>query len=306
MSTINSNPFAATNSPATAVPPGSMPTDSPQNSDDVRTLDERSSDELNADADRFSSLMNDRAETREPVARHQDWRDDGGGGGSDSSQADPSGSDDSGESYRSATPAADAPVDHFALRAEFSATGTEAVAVSDLNESDQSDPNAASPEPEFTGQAILQSMIPQSAQAVATSSAAAATSATPATTIDAAQAVDALATQIADRILVSEPGMSGADEVRILLKDSVLPQTEVRFSRDGGTLQVEFVTQSDASFDLLQGHQNALQDRLARKTDQSIKVAVTQSGQQDASGDGRSRQRQEVQLDESSSKPVAK
>ncbi len=305
MSAINSNPFASTNPPATAVPPGAVPTDSTQNSYDTQSLDERSSEELNADADRFSSLINDRAESREPVARQQDSR-DGGGGESDSSQSDQSGGD-AGGSFRSGTGTSETPQESLAFRGELSAPSAEVASGNELYDSDQADADVSPVESEFSGQAILQSMALQPAQAATTLNAPAVASTTPAaTTLDAAQAVDALATQIADRILVSEPGMSGTDEVRILLKDSVLPQTEVRFSRDGGTLQVEFVTQSEASFDLLQGHQNALQDRLARKTDQPIKVAVTQSGQQDASGDGRSRQRQEVELDASSSKPAAK
>ncbi len=304
MSTINSNAFP-NNMPNTAVPPGVPPsTNSPQADYETEAPDDRSSEQLSADADRFSSLVNERNSSRDQVAPQRDSRDNGGDGNSSSDDQSASSSDS--ESANASRSVSDVPVQEAFFRNDLQAAFQDLVGTdTEPADSEQTDNAPPAAEPEFSGQAILQSFAPQlAAQPVAAASATPNTSA--AASLDSAQAVDALATQIADRILVSDPATSGTDEVRILLKDAVLPQTEVRFSREGGALQVEFVTQSDASFDLLEGHQTTLQDRLSRKTDQPIKVAVTHGGQQDASSDGRSRQRQEIEVEEASSKSSSK
>ncbi|MEM1304139.1 MAG: type III secretion HpaP family protein [Planctomycetota bacterium] len=106
--------------------------------------------------------------------------------------------------------------------------------------------------------------------------------------------LDGVVQQIADRILVSEPN-SGQREVRIILKDSVLPGTEVRLTQHAGKLQIQFVSESQKSLDLLNQNQTVLQQRLNEKlTKHDVTVQVEMDGQGQPDQDGRSRERQEI------------
>ncbi|MEO1525002.1 MAG: type III secretion HpaP family protein [Planctomycetota bacterium] len=95
--------------------------------------------------------------------------------------------------------------------------------------------------------------------------------------------------QIADRILVAEPS-AGDREVRIVLKDSVLPATEIRLSQAEGKLQLQFVTDSPVAQSILQNNHDALQTRLQGITGKSVAVTIgSDAGGNDASQDQRSR-----------------
>lgn len=101
--------------------------------------------------------------------------------------------------------------------------------------------------------------------------------------------------EIADRILVSSPAdnPAGTQEIRIHLKESVLPNTEVRIYRHAGSLQVEFVTNTkDSQMFIAQRQpeiQKVLGERLANET---VNVSV-QDGQQTRGGQGEGRARQQ-------------
>ncbi|MGV3659967.1 MAG: hypothetical protein ACO1TE_07275 [Prosthecobacter sp.] len=107
--------------------------------------------------------------------------------------------------------------------------------------------------------------------------------------------VSNLITQMADRVLVTDPLHGQTQEVRIKIADTVMEGTEVRVWReDGGALRVEFDTTSaywsrilnDASPLLSQ----RLNERLPSGTEAQVTVTVQQQGQQPE--DGRSRNRQ--------------
>lgn len=118
---------------------------------------------------------------------------------------------------------------------------------------------------------------------------------TPASAVARVSEVSNLITQMADRVLVTDPLHGQTQEVRIKIADSVMQDTEVRVWReDGGALRVEFDTTSaywsrilhDASPLLSQ----RLNERLPPGTEAQVTVTVQQQGQQPE--DGRSRNRQ--------------
>ena len=117
-------------------------------------------------------------------------------------------------------------------------------------------------------------------------------------TVDAPPAAgfDNVVQQICDKILVSDPG-SGTREVRIMLKDSVLPGTEIRLVQEAGKLQVQFVTDNADSASKLAQHQATLQTLLNEKLSNHevvVEVAMDSQSGQDMGGDGRSRQQRDA------------
>ncbi len=106
--------------------------------------------------------------------------------------------------------------------------------------------------------------------------------------------LDQVVQQICDKILVSDPG-SGSREVRIVLKDSIMPGTEIRLLQDAGKLQVQFVTDNADSHTRLAQHQAALQTLLNEKLgDREVVVEVAMDAQGQDAGDGRSRQQRDA------------
>ena len=71
--------------------------------------------------------------------------------------------------------------------------------------------------------------------------------------------MNAIVHQVAEDVMVSE---IDSREVRISIKDSILPETEVRLVQDGGRMQVRFVTTSSDSLEKITQHQNSLQTAL--------------------------------------------
>ena len=135
------------------------------------------------------------------------------------------------------------------------------------------------------GDALLASLFPQSTDSVDQA-------ASPeAQNVDSSAKLNEIEHTVANRILVSaEPGES--QEVRIILKQSVLQQTEVRITRTGFDVNVQFVTGSEEAKALLTANLTSLENKLSdRFQDQKISVAVTDPS--DHSGEqhqGRSRQ----------------
>jgi type III secretion system needle length determinant len=100
--------------------------------------------------------------------------------------------------------------------------------------------------------------------------------------------------QICDKILVSEPG-SGVREVRIMLKESALPGTEIRLIQDAGRLQVQFITDNADVHTRLAQQQATLQALLNEKLrDHEVVVEVAMDSQSPDTGDGRSRERRDA------------
>lgn len=93
-----------------------------------------------------------------------------------------------------------------------------------------------------------------------------------------------LVDQVVERILVADEATDVKPEVRMMLKDSLLPETEVVLSRDGAALQVRFLTRSEDAAQWLSVHQQSLQEQLSNNL--QCQVSVDVSGEQQ---DGRSR-----------------
>ena len=101
--------------------------------------------------------------------------------------------------------------------------------------------------------------------------------------------------EIADRILVSSPAdnPTATQEIRIHLKESVLPNTEVRIYRHAGRLQVEFVTASKDSQMFIEQRQSDIQKVLGeRLTNETVNVSV-QDSRQTRGGEEQGRSRQQ-------------
>lgn len=107
-------------------------------------------------------------------------------------------------------------------------------------------------------------------------------------TADLQQVVQA----VAERVLVSD-GSDGRQEVRIQLKESVLPGVEVRIRQEGGRTVVDFVSQNADSTRFLDGQRGALGSLLEGRLKTDVEVRVTASDGTDTggdTGDGRSRE----------------
>jgi hypothetical protein len=83
---------------------------------------------------------------------------------------------------------------------------------------------------------------------------------------------------LVDRILVSAADARGGAEVRLSLRQDVLPGTEVRIRREeGGEVSILFVTQDvRAERLLLSGRLDSLHDALSEKFPGGVRVAVAQ------------------------------
>jgi hypothetical protein len=106
-----------------------------------------------------------------------------------------------------------------------------------------------------------------------------------------------LASEIAERILVSGADKAdGTVEVRINLKDSILPDTEIILRRDGDMLKITLLTTNASSHQTLVDAGPALKELLVKQrgTDENLSVEValrsdSQGRQQDDSHNRRSR-----------------
>ncbi len=144
---------------------------------------------------------------------------------------------------------------------------TEREQQSDQSGSDQQTSEDSSQQPLSQADAILRSFIGESntkAQVQSTSQ-----SSAPAD-------INNVVTEVADQILVSE--VDGAREIRITLKDSVLPGTELRLVQEQGRMQVQFITKVADSNELLTAHQASLQTALNEKLPGRDFVVSVQSG----------------------------
>ena len=99
---------------------------------------------------------------------------------------------------------------------------------------------------------------------------------------------------IADRILVSDPAHGGDAEVRITMKDSVLPGTEVRITEKNGELQIQFHTDSPESRDMLSKHQMQMTERLNERLERNVAVDIEFDSKGQGDQQGRSRQQRDL------------
>jgi type III secretion system needle length determinant len=98
--------------------------------------------------------------------------------------------------------------------------------------------------------------------------------------------------EIADQVLVSS-SESSQREIRIHVKDSLIPETDIRLSRQGGVLSVHLVTTNEQSAHFLAVHRERLQQQLENRLGETVRVDVQGEDSTD-SGDGRSRQQRDI------------
>ena len=109
------------------------------------------------------------------------------------------------------------------------------------------------------------------------------------------QGTEKIVQKLCERILVSKRDLHGNQEVRITLKESAIPETEVRIRLEGHTLKVEFVTESRVSGELLENNLDTLKERLGQRVTENVVVTVKGHDEFNGQGqDGRSRQRRFV------------
>lgn len=138
------------------------------------------------------------------------------------------------------------------------------------------------------GQAILQSLDSQSSASAANGIAAVNQPAH----LERVEQVSALMTEMADRVLVTDPLHGQTQEVRIQFAESIMPGTEVRVWREeGGQLRVDFDTTSGYWARVLSEASPLLSQRLNERLNlpEAVIVNVHQQGGQPE--DGRSRNR---------------
>lgn len=105
--------------------------------------------------------------------------------------------------------------------------------------------------------------------------------------------LNAIVATVAEQILVADN--DGREEVRIQLKDSVLPGVEIRVRQDNGRTLIDFVCTNADSVRFLLGQQAGLASMLGGRLNSTVEVSVISSDGTTAhtadsdSGDGRSR-----------------
>ncbi len=164
------------------------------------------------------------------------------------------------------------------------AAGVDGVEREKVSVSDSGDEGAASLAAgagPASGDAVLRAFQASGAQGPAQAQAAAPSS--------SAAAVQEVAREVAERILVSEAAPGGRQEVRIFIKESVLPGTEVRLTRHEGTLTVELLTTAPESGRVLTEHRDSLVNQLRERLGQDVQVEVRSRETGRESGQGRSR-----------------
>lgn len=108
--------------------------------------------------------------------------------------------------------------------------------------------------------------------------------------VNSVKEVNAILQKMADQIHVSSKDAVNGAEIRISLKDNVLPGTEVRIHRHGGELTVTLNTTSAETNNFLAQHEASLQKTLAdRFGNEKVQVNINMSGGDNQENDGRSR-----------------
>jgi type III secretion system needle length determinant len=156
------------------------------------------------------------------------------------------------------------------------------------------DSDASKPQ-DAMGDDILQSLNAQSSQP-SVNVVNAPTDAAPVVRVDQAARIETFVSQIADRILVTDPAAGQNAQVHIKISDAVLPGTELQLWRgEGGQLNVNFATTSPQSAQILSDASQLLAQRLNERLSLSMPVVVSvQTGDSEMPQDGRSRQYQSV------------
>lgn len=110
--------------------------------------------------------------------------------------------------------------------------------------------------------------------------------------ITAPREVNEVINKLVDKIHVSAKDSINGAEVRITMKENILPGTEIRIQRMGGELTVTMNTTSTDTHNFLAVNESSLQKSLNERFGDKVQVNINLSGG-DQPGDGRSREQYE-------------
>jgi type III secretion system needle length determinant len=99
---------------------------------------------------------------------------------------------------------------------------------------------------------------------------------------------------VAERILVTNPELNQKQEVLIILKQDVLPGTQIKLSREGDVLHIAFQVRSEDTSNFIHQNLGQLRDLLHTKLGETVNIAVKTEQQQREENEGRSRDRRSV------------
>jgi hypothetical protein len=113
-------------------------------------------------------------------------------------------------------------------------------------------------------------------------------------TSEQANIIKSIGVEVAEKILASNEALNAKQEVRITLRESILPNTEILISKDGKMLAVNFFTSASESVLLLASKQADLRQQLLNNLSDvnDIDINVYKESAETSSGDshdGRSR-----------------
>ncbi|MDR3144153.1 MAG: flagellar hook-length control protein FliK [Puniceicoccales bacterium] len=116
------------------------------------------------------------------------------------------------------------------------------------------------------------------------------------TSSEAAGIIKNLGVQVAEKIIATYEALNAKQEVRITLQENLLKDTEVVISKDGGRLNVTFMTGSDESASILNHRSGDLRSQLMERLADvnSVEIEVEQQNQNASDNqnrDGRSQNR---------------
>ncbi len=115
-----------------------------------------------------------------------------------------------------------------------------------------------------------------------------------------AQRLGELAQRLAERILVAPGDGTRSREVRIKLKDSILPGTEIVLERKQGGVEIRFHVGDPGALPTLDAQLDGLRQMLETRLGDRLSVSITirETGADDSMpNDGRSRNRRQYQED---------
>lgn len=81
------------------------------------------------------------------------------------------------------------------------------------------------------------------------------------------------------RMLVSDASRGGTAEVRVRIRDDLLPGTEVRVSEQAGRLEVHFVATDPASVTWLAAQAESIAGEISRRLRRDVRVSVKREGE---------------------------
>ncbi len=99
---------------------------------------------------------------------------------------------------------------------------------------------------------------------------------------------------VAERILVTNPELGQKQEVLIMLKQDVLPGTQIKLSREGDVLHIAFQARGEDTANFISQNSGQLKDLLQTRLGEAVNVAVKTDKEQREENEGRSRNQRSV------------